>query len=240
MWTAFWYIKLTIFTINQTNVWVNSINQTNVVIMIAERLEKVRVDNGYSNKKDFTDALGITDQSYRNYMKGERVIPTDVLIKVKRLFGVSVDWLLDGDKSDDMTKHVSIKQFDVALSAGAGNLPAEFELQVGERPFDIEWLSSRGLQPENLSLVNVQGDSMEPMFKDRDVVMVDHSRTRLNANFPFAVYHEGSLYIKFVQKKENTLTLHSVNTYYPPIHIDLEKEECKVIGSVVWQARSWL
>lgn len=63
--------------------------------MITNRLDTVRKEAGLS-KKDFALKLKITPQSYNNYYKGLREIPTDLAININQLFNVSLDWLLIG------------------------------------------------------------------------------------------------------------------------------------------------
>ncbi len=37
--------------------------------------------------------------NYQNYSNGKRIIPTDVALKIKQLFNISLDWLLNGDEA---------------------------------------------------------------------------------------------------------------------------------------------
>lgn len=60
------------------------------------RLEEVRNNEGLT-KKEFAKKLDITEQAYQNYSNGKRIIPTDVALKVKQSFNISLDWLLFGD-----------------------------------------------------------------------------------------------------------------------------------------------
>ena len=135
---------------------------------------------------------------------------------------------------------IQIPEYDICLSAGGGSYPLDHALAIGERSFDPIWLNKKGLKPKNLALVRVQGDSMEPLLKDKDIIMVDNSKTIPNDASPFAVRVEESLYIKIIQKKKNILTLFSVNKTYEPIIINLEEDDCQVIGAVVWHAHSWV
>lgn len=62
------------------------------------RVEETREKLGLS-KKDFAEKLEITEQAYSNYSKGKRTIPTDVLLRLKQLFNISIDWLLTGEEN---------------------------------------------------------------------------------------------------------------------------------------------
>lgn len=62
-----------------------------------KRLEEVRKNHALT-KKEFALKLNITEQAYQNYSNGKRIIPTDVVLKVKCLFNISIDWLLSGEE----------------------------------------------------------------------------------------------------------------------------------------------
>jgi transcriptional regulator with XRE-family HTH domain len=61
------------------------------------RIEEIRHNTGLT-KKDFATKLDITEQAYSNYSKGKRIIPTDVLLKTKQLFNISIDWIITGEE----------------------------------------------------------------------------------------------------------------------------------------------
>jgi len=79
------------------------------------RIEEIRNSKGLT-KKNFAHMLEITEQSYTNYSKGKRTIPTDLSIKIKKLFNVSIDWLLTGEGTfflkTDSTKDKILNNID--------------------------------------------------------------------------------------------------------------------------------
>ena len=54
------------------------------------------------NKEELSKKLGITSRTYANYVRGERPIPSDVLIKMALMFHCTADYLLglDADTKD--------------------------------------------------------------------------------------------------------------------------------------------
>lgn len=46
------------------------------------------------------DNLGITTKTYRAWIKEETDVPSSALIKLSLLFGVDIDYLLEGDVKD--------------------------------------------------------------------------------------------------------------------------------------------
>jgi len=57
---------------------------------------RMKLSSGLKNDSKVARALGITPQAISNYRKRGN-IPADVLLKFSEAFGVSVDWLVNGD-----------------------------------------------------------------------------------------------------------------------------------------------
>lgn len=43
---------------------------------------------------DFAEKIGIYEKTYRNWRDSDKPISSDMLIKISKLFGVSIDYLL--------------------------------------------------------------------------------------------------------------------------------------------------
>lgn len=61
--------------------------------MQLQRLEDLRIDHD-KTQQEIAEYLGCQREVYRRYEKGTRDIPLDFLIKLAKLYGVSVDFLL--------------------------------------------------------------------------------------------------------------------------------------------------
>ncbi|MBR4889144.1 MAG: helix-turn-helix transcriptional regulator [Clostridia bacterium] len=57
------------------------------------RLRDLREDNDYTQQK-IAEYLGMKQSQYSRYERGQRDIPTDVLIRLAKLYGTSTDYLL--------------------------------------------------------------------------------------------------------------------------------------------------
>lgn len=60
--------------------------------------ERVRLQ---LTKEELSVRLGVASKTYTNYVRGETPIPSDVLIKMARLFRCKTDYLLGLDTSQD-------------------------------------------------------------------------------------------------------------------------------------------
>lgn len=61
--------------------------------MIYKRIRDLREDRDIS-QREMAAVLNCSQQVYSNYELGQRDIPTDILIKLARFHGVSVDYIL--------------------------------------------------------------------------------------------------------------------------------------------------
>lgn len=57
------------------------------------RIRDLREDND-KTQKEIAKELNCSQQVYSNYELGQRDIPTDILIKLSKYYGVSVDYIL--------------------------------------------------------------------------------------------------------------------------------------------------
>lgn len=126
---------------------------------------------------------------------------------------------------------VDVPRLPLGASAGQGALGAV------EVPFDVlrfsrRWLREQGLDPQMLSAIAVIGDSMEPVLRDGDEILVDRTPRPLRDGI-HVVRLGDALHVKRLQAGPRRLTLLSENTIYPPIEAPLD--EVEVIGRVVWK-----
>ena len=179
-------------------------------------------------------------------------MPYAECISVAKSRNVSLDWLLTGEgemyksASPSPVEHdelVFIPEYDICLSAGFGQYPEDHALAVGNRPFSSKWLSKKGLKAKDLQLVRVAGDSMEPLLKDKDLIMLDTSKTTPSEAMPFAVRLNDELLVKTVQNQGGgNIALVSRNKAYNDITINQHNppDDFQIIGAVVWHAHSWI
>ena len=105
-----------------------------------------------------------------------------------------------------------MKRYDVPLAAGTGEV-ADREAVTGYVAFRRDWLLEHKLHPQNLSLVEVTGDSMEPTLSNGDSVLVDHSRRDLYNSIMYALNVDGSLIVKRVRRVRGGWAAESDNPF---------------------------
>ncbi|PID36843.1 MAG: transcriptional regulator [Rhodobacterales bacterium] len=220
----------------------------------ADRVRKVISDNKLS-LKDFSEKIGVQYRTVQRYIAKERALSSDFLQAMTDHMDVSASWILSG-KGDKYlgegpngrtsnSDFVSIQRFDIAASAGHGAL-SESEIGTGHYAFNRTWLARRGLNPDDLAVIAVRGDSMEPELYDQDLILLDRSQTSPRDGDMYVVRYSGDLFVKRIQVVPgNKVELRSTNRFYGPIMVTLPQGETSnaldltFIGKVVASMHEW-
>ena len=153
-----------------------------------------------------------------------------------RYFGV--DEALLGGRPAPETGSVSLPRLDVEASAGAGAATAE-ERALFDVAFDPRWLQRIGGGARRLSMIEVRGDSMEPLLGDGDEILVDQDdgASRLRDGV-YVLRREGALLVKRLSPHPGgrRLSVTSDNPAYPSWP-DCKPGEIEVVGRVVWAGK---
>jgi len=130
-----------------------------------------------------------------------------------------------------------VPKLAVGASAGAGAL-ADGEALAGKVGFDEQWLRKLGVEPRNVSLIRVEGDSMQPTLNDGDDIMVDKGAALKPLRDGIHVIRiDGVLMVKrLAPAPGGRLSVLSDNPAYPS-WLDRDPAEVQVVGRVVWVGR---
>jgi len=127
------------------------------------------------------------------------------------------------------------------LAAGTGSLETEGKV-IGYYAFKLDFLQRKG-HPKKMVLMDVAGDSMEPMLLDGDTVLIDESQREIIAGAMFAVGIEQEVFVKSLLRVPGKLVLQSRNGRYAPIEVDMNGDlagTVRIIGRVVWSCREYV
>jgi phage repressor protein C with HTH and peptisase S24 domain len=142
---------------------------------------------------------------------------------------------------EQRTGYVAIPLFnDIRAAAGYGAISTQ-ENADDALMFKEEWIRGElGARPEDLNLIRVSGDSMEPTLRGGDVVLIDHRACRPNREGIYILRLGDMLLVKRLQALPgNEVRVISDNPTFAPWQISLDKigSEMTIIGRVVWSGR---
>ncbi len=131
---------------------------------------------------------------------------------------------------------VEVKQMNLGASAGPGSL-ADDELS-GAMAFGPKWLKRLGSDPAKLSLISVDGDSMEPTLYDGDDIMVDHGAAEAALRDGIYVLRMDDVLLvkRLALGPSGKISVRSDNPQYPDWD-DVDVADVNIIGRVVWTGR---
>jgi len=158
-----------------------------------------------------------------------------------RYFQVSEE-LLGGPSSEDRMSArglVAVPQLQVGASAGDGALAGE-ESAASHFAFEAQWLRTIGAgNPQKLSIIRVEGDSMFPTLADGDDILVDTGEARDRPRDGIYVLRmDDALIVKrlSVNPASRRASIESDNTAYPSWP-DCALSSIDIVGRVVWAGR---
>lgn len=131
----------------------------------------------------------------------------------------------------------TVTEYDIRASAGDGALTSEENIR-SQWPFDPSYISDfLGLPNQDLAIIEVRGDSMEPTLSSGDRVMVHLADKQISQPGIFIIYDGGGTVIKRVEKipGQDKIVLISDN----PLHTryEISGDDVQIVGRVVWAAK---
>ncbi len=127
---------------------------------------------------------------------------------------------------------VDVPRLAIGASAGPGALP-DGEAAFDALRFSRRWLSEQGLDRTQLSVITVEGDSMEPLLNDGDEILVDRSPRAFRDGVHVVRLGDTLMVKRVASAGAGRFSLLSQNLAYPPVSV--EADEIEIIGRVVWK-----
>ena len=129
--------------------------------------------------------------------------------------------------------------YDATASAGPGQI-IDREAVTHRIAFREEWIRTVSKAPlDQLAVINVDGDSMEPTLRPSDTVLIDFRQNQPGDKDGIYVIRTGNgLQVKRVQVElgKGLITVRSDNPAYAP-QPNLNPDDIHVIGRVIWLGR---
>ena len=213
-------------------------------------MQKIRFDTFFNR---LCDAITITSQanlakalsvsrSAITQAKRNDSIPKKWIFELSRLYNLNPAWLEKGtgptfsNQNNYQEIFLQVPKVRARLSAGGGSFETKPEIEEFYS-FRNDWLSKKG-KSEDMVLMDIFGNSMEPELKERDTVLIDQSQKAVLAGAIYAVGLDDTIVVKRLEKRPKELVLLSENRSYPPISFRGEEmNSVRIIGKVIWVCR---
>ena len=209
---------------------------------------------GISSQAELAKELGI-NRSGITHARNKNRIPDNWIIKLFRRFRVSPEWVdtgkgpifydLRGDQGagrdhgdDGLDRFRQVPKVAARLSAGTGSFECGEEV-TEYLSFPSSWMARKGSAAAMVAM-EVFGQSMEPLIREGDTVLIDQSQTRIMAGAIYAVGVDDTILVKRLEKHPDALVLCSDNKDFSPIYLDVPAlEKVRILGRVIWSCREY-
>jgi SOS-response transcriptional repressor LexA len=205
------------------------------------RIELQRlIDERREDYASLSRLLGRNSAYVQQFMKrgSPKKLPEDERRTLARYFGVSEE-LLGGPPIEAYSDLVSVPWLSVGASAGPGAM-ADNERANAHFAFDPKWLRTIGAgDPKRLSIIRVEGDSMEPTLADGDEILVEAAGEKEHLRDGIHVLRmDDALVVKrlALNPAGRRVSITSDNPAYPSWP-DCPIKSVEIVGRVVWAGR---
>ena len=211
---------------------------------IGERVRHIREHEKGMSVAAFARLLDEKDHRIRDIESGKQKIPPEIITKLRNILNINPDWLLTGEgemyKTDKMQvfdneNGIQVNYYpDVYASAGYGATNTLIEPQkVTLSKFIID--SFKIINPKRVDLIHIYGDSMEPVFQNGDIAVVERidDISEVKNGDTIIANIDGDLFIKKIEKIpfQNAIILKSTNSLYKDIIVE-DFDKFKVVAVV--------
>ncbi len=206
-------------------------------MVLNEFIRQRRLAAGLS-ARDVAQKAGISAAHVLYIEKGKRKPTFDVLLRVLNALGVAMEEFLKEtgllEINIERTSMGRMRRIPVVTWVVAGRWK---EVCDAFEPGDAdEWIDS-DVAGKNVFALRVIGDSMEPEFKEGEVIIVNpHIEANPN-DFVVVKNKNGESTFKQLKKYTGRWVLHPLNSKYPDQEV--KKDDFKIIGKVVKKEKKY-
>ncbi|MGE0256967.1 MAG: S24 family peptidase [Alphaproteobacteria bacterium] len=218
------------------------------------------VENRFRNRADAAAAAGVAKSSLQRWIEGKSDASFEGLARLAEASGVSLDWLARGrgdidaggstpssavaDRkvpyvSERTAEFVFVPRYDIRASAGPGAW-LDDEHILDHMAFRADWVRrTLGADPRRLALIAAVGDSMEPVIRAGDLLLVDTSVDRIVDDAIYVIGIDDTVMVKRIQRFfGGAVTVKSDNPAYVEQTLDRARvDQLHVAGRVRWIGR---
>lgn len=176
-------------------------------------------------------AWGCKGTTLYKWMKGDRAPNIDALGPILDQLNVSLS-----HPKQELMDYALVPR--VTAVAGAGESFEVSSMIAGYYAFRLDFLRASGIPQDKAVTMFVRGDSMDPVIKDGDMILIDQSDFVPRDGFIYLVNLAGALMVKRLFRLPNGWRIYSENAKYLPTDVmGDELKSMKVFGRVRWFGR---
>lgn len=198
---------------------------------IGKRIANLREEYGWK-QYELAQKMDLNPAALNKIENGKRSIKEEEISKVAQIFGISTDTLL-GVNTPRPGNRIPI----------LGTVVAGQPAYAAENIVGWEEVTDKMSIQGKLFALKVKGSSMEPEFKEGDIVIVREQPDIESGDIAVVLINGDEATLKKVKKDPNGLFLYAFNqaVYEPHFYSnnDIETLPVRIVGRVIENRRSW-
>uniref|UniRef100_UPI003AF1C449 LexA family protein n=2 Tax=Acidaminococcaceae TaxID=909930 RepID=UPI003AF1C449 len=198
---------------------------------IGKRIANLREEYGWK-QYELAQKMDLNPAALNKIENGKRSIKEEEISKVAQIFGISTDTLL-GVNTPRPGNRIPI----------LGTVVAGQPAYAAENIVGWEEVTDKMSMQGKLFALKVKGSSMEPEFKEGDIVIVREQPDIESGDIAVVLINGDEATLKKVKKDPNGLFLYAFNqaVYEPHFYSnnDIETLPVRIVGRVIENRRSW-
>lgn len=199
-------------------------------IQVSQRIKQLRIARGFTQKV-FADSLGIV-QGYLSGIERGKKIPSDTLLMALcYVYGVSKEWLLEGNDADFAEPLQSKEHFLSQVTGGIALLNSigfDFPDKISEKT--ITGFIRLPDIPEGCFAILADGDYMAPTIRDGDLVIFKPGENIDNRSIVLMTNRWGEVILRRYRITGDEEYFSPENTVYAPFKAHADT---RIFGTVV-------
>ncbi|MDC5702973.1 S24 family peptidase [Vibrio europaeus] len=198
---------------------------------VDEQIDELKMLTNTATNNDLAIKLGKSPSTIQTWrLRGK--IPPKVFLKAREISQ-------NGGIAPPPKGYLNLPLYEVEASAGAGSLVVSEE-KTSSIVFSEAFISMEiGVKANNIFLMPVKGDSMQPTLKNGALVMVNKV-DRFTGDGVYVFRFDNQLMVKRLQFSKSGLEVLSDNESYKPWELtkeEIQSNDFQIIGEVVWSGQ---
>lgn len=195
--------------------------------------------------KRYAEVANISESLLGKYLKGETEPGLTNIFRLANAANMSLSDLFSEKTYQELTTHefdlINIPVYECRLPS-EGETAKEMVSTKNVIAFRYDWIKTRyRADIDDLFLMFVEGDSMEPTLRHRDIILVNKREALHVRDGIYVLRIDGNLQAKRIARLGGqTVRIISDNPTYPFMDRkigSLTKDETEIIGRVIWLGR---
>ena len=200
-------------------------------------------------QESLAEKLNVTQGSVAHWLSGRRKPDTDIIASIMKAVGIKeITINADGSAIENNAKiknkknNFLVEVLNITASAGLGYLNSDVKEVIKLIEYDSEQAKTlfKGVNAENLKVINISGDSMQGTFDSGDAIFVDVSKRMFEGDGIYVFTFGRNLFVKRLQVIKNVIRVKSDNQLYDSWDISEDEIDQLYIHGKVMLSQSML